>query len=264
MSHEYLHELKQFIGRFASHRLKMVTAMVLLLASSASAAAAETSDKWETHLDVYLWGASIGGRTANGSDLNVSFDSLLKNLKMGFMGTFGARKGKFSMIADLIYLDVGKSASNSGEYNGQPIQGDSKLELTGWVSTLGGGYSLINDERTTLDLILGARYLNLDSDYSFRADNTDILFDLSGTFWDGVVGLNGKTELGEKWYLAYYADLGAGDSDFTWQTRLGFGYNLKKHALFFGYRYLDWDFKSGDRLNDLNFHGPYAGVKFSF
>jgi len=39
---------------------------------------------------------------------------------------------------------------------------------------------------------------------------------------------------------------------------------LKKHALFFGYRYLDWDFKSGDRLNDLNFHGPYAGVKFTF
>lgn len=264
MSHKYPIKPNQFMSRFTFRRLKVVTATILLLASSASAAAAETPDRWEMNLDVYLWGASIGGRTANGSDLNVSFDSLLKNLKMGFMGTFGARKGKFSMFADLIYLDVGKTASNKGEYLGEPIQGESRLELTGWVSTFAGGYSLINDGRTTFDLIAGARYLNLDSDYSFRAENTDILFDLSGTFWDGVVGLNGKTHLGEKWYLAYYADLGTGDSNFTWQTRLGFGYNLKKHALFFGYRYLDWDFESGDKLNDLNFHGPYAGVKFSF
>lgn len=253
-----------FIHSIRLRQLKFVIALMLLIAGTATAAAAETSDKWETHLDVYLWGASIGGRTANGSDLNVSFDSLLKNLEMGFMGTFGARKGKFSMFADLIYLDVGKTANNKGEYNGQPIEGKSKLELTGWVSTLAGGYSLMNSERTTLDLILGARYLNLDSDFKFRSDDVDVISDLSGTFWDGVVGLNGKTHLGEKWYFAYYADLGAGDSDFTWQTRLGFGYNLKKHSLFFGYRYLDWEFKSGGELNDLNFHGPYAGVKFSF
>jgi hypothetical protein len=201
---------------------------------------------------------------SNGSDLNVSFDSLLKNLKMGFMGTVGTRKGKFSMIADLIYLDLSKSKSNSGEFLGQPIEDEGKLELTGWVSTFGGGYSLINDGRNSLDIVVGARYLNLDSTFTFKVNEESKESDLGGTFWDGIVALNGKTHLGEKWYLAYYADLGAGDSDFTWQTRLGFGYNLKKHALFFGYRYLDWDFKSGDQLNDLNFHGPYAGVMFSF
>jgi hypothetical protein len=229
--------------------LKRVTAMVLLLAGFASTAAAETSDKWETHLDVYLWGASIGGRTADGSDLDVSFDDLLKNLQMGFMGTVGVRKGKLAMLADLIYLDVSESKSNSGEFLGQPIEEKGKLELTGWVSTFGAGYSLINDGRNSLDILLAARYLNLDSTFTFKVDDESRKFDLGGVFWDGVVALNGKTQLGEKWYLAYYADLGAGDSDFTWQTRLGFGYNLKKHALFFGYRYLDWDFKSGDRLN---------------
>ena len=247
-----------------SRVLKRVTAIVLLLAGFASTAAAETSDEWESHLNVYLWGASIGGRTADGSDLNVSFDDLLKNLQMGFMGTAAARKGKFVMLADLIYLDVSKSKSDSGEFLGQPIEEKGKLKLTGWVSTFGGGYSLINDGRNTLDILLAARYLNLDSTFTFKVDDESRKSDLGGVFWDGVVGLNGETSLSEKWYLAYYVDLGAGDSDFTWQTRLGFGYNLKKHSLFFGYRYLDWDFKSGDRLNDLNFHGPYAGVKFSF
>ena len=253
-----------FLNTCGHYHLKVVAAITLLLAVTTPVAADESVDEWETHLDVYLWGASVGGRTADGSDLDVSFDGLLKNLQMGFMGTVGVRKGKLTMLADLIYLDVSESKSNSGEFLGQPIEEKGKLELTGWVSTFGAGYSLINDGRNSLDILLAARYLNLDSTFTFKVDDESRKFDLGGVFWDGVVALNGKTQLGEKWYLAYYADLGAGDSDFTWQTRLGFGYNLKKHSLFFGYRYLDWDFKSGDRLNDLNFHGPYAGVKFSF
>lgn len=253
-----------FLNSCGHYRLKVVAAIALLLAAATPVAAAEPADEWETHLDVYLWGASIGGRTADGSDLNVSFDNLLKDLKMGFMGTVGARKGKFSMIADIIYLDVSESKSNSGEFLGQPIEEKGNLELTGWVSTFGGGYSLINDGRNSLDIVLGGKYLNLDSTLTFKVNEESKEFDLGGTFWDGIVALNGKTQLGEKWHFAYWADIGTGDSDFTWQARLGFGVNLKKHALFFGYRYLDWDFKSGDRLNDLNFHGPYAGVKFTF
>jgi hypothetical protein len=56
----------QFIGRFTPRHLKRVTVMVFLLAGFGSTSAAETSDKWESLLDVYLWSASIGGRTADG------------------------------------------------------------------------------------------------------------------------------------------------------------------------------------------------------
>jgi hypothetical protein len=57
---------------------------------SAQEAAKETD--WKFGAEVYLWGASIGGKTASGSDVEVDFDDLLKDLKMGFMGAFGAQK----------------------------------------------------------------------------------------------------------------------------------------------------------------------------
>lgn len=264
MNRDRSHRLGNFIVCSTVQRIKVMAAIVILLASFVSTAAAETSDEWETHMDVYLWGASVGGHTADGSDLNVSFDKLLKDLNLGFMGTVAAYKGRFSVIADLIYLDVSESKRNSGEFLGQPIEDKGKLELTGWISTFGGGYSLVNDDKNSLILIAGARYLNLDTTFTFKVNEVKKEFDLGGSAWDGIVALNGKAQLGEKWFLAYFADMGTGDSDFTWQARLGFGYKLKKHSLIFGYRYLDWNFDDKASLEDLNLHGPYAGMKFSF
>jgi hypothetical protein len=34
--------------------------------------------------------------------------------------------------------------------------------------------------------------------------------------WNGIVGLRGEIKLGEgHWFIPYYADMGAGDCDFT-------------------------------------------------
>jgi opacity protein-like surface antigen len=257
-----------FIHSIVLHQLKFVTALMLLTAGTATAAAAEPSDQWEIHLDIYLWGATIGGHTAANHPIDVSFGDLLSDLNFGFMTTLGAHKGKFSLLADIIYLDLSKEKQASGKFLGEPIDGRAKLKLTGWVSTLGGGYTVSQTEQNTLDIILGARYLNLDLDLSFRLDDRDRSFDLGATVWDGIVGLRGKTTLTEKWYLIYYGDVGTGDTELTWQTEVGFGYKFNKLDAYFGYRYLDWNFSDsdtgGNALNDLNFHGPFAGVRFVF
>jgi len=230
----------------------LVVSFFVLFAVAPGSVIAQEAD-WEFGVEIYLWGASVGGETGSGSDLNVDFEDLVEDLNLGFMGVFGAQKGKWSFLADVIYLDVeGDTTVGPG------VKLD--LELTGWVVTPAVGYNLVETERGRLDILGGARYLYLDTDLRLGSDS----FPDSGSFWDGIVGVRGAVNLTEKWYLPYYLDIGTGESDLTWQALGGVGYKFNKFDVVVAYRYLYWDFKDGDQLDDLNFHGPYVGFKFVF
>jgi hypothetical protein len=138
-------------------------------------------------------------------------------------------------------------------------------ELKAFISTLGGAYSVLETESTRLNLLAGVRYLWLDGELKFDIDSLikEKVSD-SGHNWDGIVGLRGKTDLNEKRYLTYYADVGAGDSDLTWQARAAISYRFDKVDAVVGYRYLDYDFDDSQVFDDLNLGGPFAGVKFRF
>jgi hypothetical protein len=49
---------------------------------------------------------------------------------------------------------------------------------------------------------------------------------VSGTNRDAIVGVKGQVFLGadSRWVVPWHFDLGAGDSDFTWQAMAGVGY----------------------------------------
>ncbi len=87
-------------------------------------------------------------------------------------------------------------------------------------------------------------------------------------FNDALVGINGRYGFGneKRWSLHYYADIGTGESDFTWQTVLGLGYTFGWGELFFNYRHLDYELGDFDRFNDLQltFSGPSMGATVRF
>ncbi len=92
-----------------------LAASLMLLASmiSATAAADAGNDQWEYDASIYLWGAGIDATTQTGGDIDMSFSDILDDLNMTFMGGFGARKGKLSLLADVIYLDISQSDGGS-------------------------------------------------------------------------------------------------------------------------------------------------------
>ena len=86
----------------------------------------------------------------------------------------------------------------------------------------------------------------------------------SGSNWDGMIGVRGEVLLNSNWFIPYHLDIGAGDSDFTWQAFAGLGYRFKHFDLLVGYRYLSWEFEDNAALDDLNLSGVGAGIKFYF
>jgi hypothetical protein len=224
------------------------------------------SDRWVYGGEVYLWGADIGGETTSGAPIEVDFDDLFEDLELGFMGTLAAARGKWTLFGDFIYLDVEDDDKGTIKILGNPVHTKIDVELKGFISTLGGAYSFLETDTTRLNLVAGARNLWLEADVDVdvgpvSGDGSD-----SDQVWDGIVGLRGMTDLNETWYLTYYADVGTGESDKTWQALAAISYRFESVDAVLGYRYLEWDFDKGDMLNfdELDLSGPFAGVKFRF
>jgi len=62
--------------------------------------------------------------------------------------------------------------------------------------------------------------------------------------------------------VPFYLDVGTGQSDLTWQVAAGVGYSFQWGEVLAMWRYLDYNFKSGSDLEELNFNGAMLGVTF--
>ncbi len=244
----------------------LLTCMFLSCFSAASA-----QDEWEFSAAIYLWGADIGGQTIRGSEVEVEFSDLFDNLEMGFMGAFAARKNNWSLLTDVIYmdLDVDKTADLSipiGPIH-VPVTTSVSLDVEAWVLHFAGGYNLYSEGKSRLDLIGGARYLDFDQTMFLELQSLgpgqSRTISESLTSFDGIVGLTGNAALGERWFLPYYVDIGTGDSKLTWQATAGIGFRAGRVVdLALVYRHLEWNLDSARVVDDINFSGPTFGVIF--
>ncbi|WP_170574699.1 hypothetical protein [Ruegeria atlantica] len=243
----------------------IATASAFVAAVGPSTAQESGASDWSFSADVYFWGASINGDTTAGDEIDIGIDTLLDDFKLGFMGNLTAYNGNWSIFADLIYLDVGDNATQNGSIVGIPVELNTDVDLKGYISTFGVGYTVLKNDTTHLDIIGGGRYLELDTKLKFSlTGGGSQKYSQSDSAFDAVVGIRGYSDLNDKWYVNYYADIGAGDSDLTYQLAAGFGYRFDKFDLAFGYRYLSWDLNNFEPFDDLNFYGPYIGARFTF
>ena len=180
------------------------------------------------------------------------------------MGILAAQKGRWTLLADVIYLSINQETSSTANLIGIPTKLDVDVKLKGIVSTFVIAYRVKESDAVSLDLLAGARYFKLDVDFDADVGTGKIKYSDSGDALDGIIGAQAIIGLGERWYLSCYADVGAGDSKMTWSVWPGVGYRLGKVDLVAGYRYLAWETDSGDTIDNINFSGPMVGVKFGF
>jgi len=196
--------------------LGLILAFGLAAVPPVTVASGPEADRWEFAGEVFLWGASIGGTSSAGDDVDISFGDLIDNLDFAFMGKLAARRDRWTLFADLVYLDVEDGVNTTANIVGRPVKTDIEVQLKGFTSTLGGAYRIWETGSTDLSLLAGARYLRLETDLDIDiGSGISQEYSDSGHVWDGIVGLRGKTDLSDKWYVHYYVDVGTGDSDLT-------------------------------------------------
>jgi len=256
-----------------------LAAVILLLVmfcginTAAAKNTADTIDKWQYEFTIYGWLPSLDGTlkyVPPGSDSNVSLDvsDLLDSLNFVFMGTFVAQKNKLSYAVDLIYMDVSNSTGttiNIGPGEGLPVGVSAGLGLKTWVVTGHVGYDVKQTDKARMAVIGGVRYLDLSADLDYTIGATPPVY-LSGSddFWDVIVGFKGGIMLNENWYIPFYADIGTGQSNLTWQLYAGIGYNFSWGDIRLAYRYLEYDQDDDKLVQDLKLYGPLLGIGFRF
>jgi hypothetical protein len=261
-----------------------LAALALATAAPLAAQAQGVAPGWQFQAAIYGWFPAISGTTSfppngGGPSIDVSMGDVLDALEFTIMGNFEARNGVWGVWTDLVYASFGasKQASRDFTIGGQQLpaglDANLVLDIKSWIWTLAGQYTLKDDAEARVDLLAGTRLLDMKNtlDWSLNGNAGNLPLpprtgsaEVSESFWDAVVGVKGRVNLGadRKWFVPYHADIGTGQSKLTWQVNAGIGYQFDWGAMALTWRYLDYDFKSGSKVTDLSFNGPVIGAAF--
>jgi len=270
-------------GRNSARALAGFAAVALAALAPVDVHAQAAADQWRWDASIYAWLPAIGGTTSfpagGGPSLDVSADQVIDSLKFAFMGTLGARKGKWGLWTDLVYTDFNASKQSSRDFTigrlALPAGVDADLDLDIKVSlwTLAGTYELSATPEYTLDLLAGVRLLDARQTltWSLNGDISGLALpgrtgsgEAAADNWDAIIGVKGQAYVGpaRKWFIPYHFDIGTGESDFAWQVNAGIGYRFEWGSVVASWRYLDYDMKSGEQIQSLDLSGPLIGVAF--
>jgi hypothetical protein len=259
---------------------KTAVAALLCLAPLASPAG-----DWEYSLAPYLWLPTISLDSSNANrggllpplpgvpgrpgdtELSLGPTDYLSSLDFALMLAGDMRDGEWALKGDLIHLkfDVDDKDIDFLRPGTGPLAGTYGMTLTADLVTLAGGRTLVRADNYHMDALIGWRYIGID--LRIREQSAGDLIDTSLNFNDGFVAVSGRYRFDDpRWSGNYYADVGTGESDLTWQAVLGVAYQFGWGKLFANYRHLDYDFGDTKNFSDLSlaFSGPTVGARFDF
>ncbi|MBT3142010.1 hypothetical protein [Falsiruegeria litorea] len=241
-------------------KMKKAIVLAAALMLGGTGAFAEQS-KWNYRAFVYLWTPELGGTSVTGQDMTLSFSDILDNLDFGLMGALEANKGPISIMGDFQYLDL-SSDQNAAVGPGIPATADA--DVSGFVFTGSVGYDFKHTQPGQFVGFGGFRYLGMDTTANLSVGTGSQRVSGSISNFDAIIGVRGVQPLSEKWALSFIADVGAGDSDLTWQAGATFDRRINNWNLSFGYRHIAWEIGNSNVVSDLSFSGPIVGAKIAF
>jgi hypothetical protein len=238
-------------------RAGLCAAVVLIACGAWTPAAAQApSDKWDVTVAPYFMGAAMSGTTAvrgREVDVDVSASDIFSNLQFGAMGLVVARKGKWGLGGDAIWMALGSTVRETN------------------VDLNQGAFAFYGLRRlgSAADLTLGMRVNTLQGKLEFKTLGVDVSQD--ETWVDPLVGLTLRSAREHRVRLQLYTEIGGFGvgSDFTWQIFPTLGIKLADRlSLEVGYRWLDMDYSTGDGNErfayDVLTQGPIGGLAFRF
>ncbi len=218
-------------------------ALVILafLAPPASAQSQQSGtgpDKWEHTLAPYFMLPWMNGTTAiRGHEVKVDVapGDIFENLQFGVMGYFEARKGRWAVGADAIYMALGATVDKPA----------TNVDMNQGAYTFTG----LRQVNKNVDVVFGARWNVLQAKLDFKGPILLGTFKETKQWVDPIVGLKIRQNLGGKWHFTMEGDIGGfgAGSKFAWHLFPVVGMDVGKRATFgLGYRVLGADYTTGD------------------
>ncbi len=239
------------------------------VAIALAGAAPATAEEWQYSGALYGWLPSMTGTitTPLGEvEMEPGGGSVFEYLEGVFMGLVAAHNGKWGVTADFLYTELGKEA--------EPPLGvvfdDANVDLKLAMLNLKGLYRVVDTPRGFVNLTGGVRWYDISLGTELKSDLVaNRNSDLSSSWADLTLGVNGYAPLSESWFVAGTADVGGfgigSSSDLSWQAVGAVGYRFNETwSAELGYRHLsiEKDIRGSDWAIDLS--GPVVGVSARF
>ena len=247
--------------------LGAICAIAVSASPALAQAPARTADDWTFTLSPYVWFSGLGGEVTlprGAESFNADFGDIFESLKFSFMGIFEARRNNFSLLLDLMYLNIQQGVPVPGE--GAFSGGSSRVKTT--EASAIGLFTLAEQPGGRFELGGGLRAWWL---------NTEIRLDpglLPGktvdqtTNWvDPVIAARASLRLNDRLSLTGYGDIGGFGvgSEFTWQAIATLDWRVSDWiSASVGYRWIQIDYESSRATIDLDMSGPIIGASFRF
>ena len=253
--------------------LLISTALCATSLPTAAGTAPETmpapSSPWEFRIQPYGWLTGIDGSTGPAgfaADVEAGFDDVFDVLKMAAALQFEARRGRWGIIGDAFYAELGSSGTLPG-----PLETDVDLDFQQFLGELVVSYRVSECSQSFVDLYAGIRHnslsLDLEATSTGTALNEDEKRSADKDWTDPIIGIRSQWEINDRWFLAAKGDIGGFgvDSDFTWNLQGTVGYRFNESvSCEIGYRYFATDYSSDDYIYDIAQSGALIGVNYVF
>ncbi len=134
--------------------------------------AAATGSPWEFSASPYGWLTGLDGTVGVGGltgEVNESFSDILPNLKMAAALQLEARNGRWGIIADGFYADMGASSNPPG-----PLYDYVNVDIKEFLGELDVAYRVYQGPSGFVDLYAGLRYNNISGDFTGNLNTAGI------------------------------------------------------------------------------------------
>jgi hypothetical protein len=232
---------------------------------SAGLAPAEAQE-YRLSVTPYVWGASLKGKFAVSSslptvDVEADFDDLIDNTQFGFAGKIEASDGVFHLLADVTYADLQVAAETEG-----PLLQAASFAAESFFGNVAGGFRLFDSTGFSLDVLAGVRYTWTETSINLVTTGGPTIPAGQDQNWgDLFAGVRGEVAMTDTWFLSAYGDIGAGESDYTWQLLGAVNYAVNRNTtLFGGYRAYEDKYDNDGYIYRAHQEGPILGATFFF
>lgn len=194
--------------------------------------------------------------------LKSDFGQIFDELDVAFMGIVEARRGRYSLFADIAYTKTSVKDSTPKGILAEKI-GVTSQSFSG---LLGGGYTVYSAGQAHLDLIAGVRIWSVSTKLNFHGGILDHVKQRDSATWaDLVAGIRGTYSFTDKAYLTGWANIGAGQADLDWDVVAGIGYKIQSNlSAVAGYRIQGVDYRKNGFEYDVIQKGPIMGITYRF